>query len=780
MPVVPEKQQLDGRVQGALASQFWGQPVASARVIAGTTVAAPCEPPPLSLVAPSGLSRTQLLIASHAAGLPLFPGWCEEHGGVVLDRVLVQSGRPRWWAALTGRLKAQRMAGQRSTMKLRETLSDPDNYALAATGRLLLSHATTLRAYVQADDLGQIPASFRGWGPPPTLRRKAGRRARRRNADGDADSEAAPDAEPDAASRGRAHRGGGRAGSGSGSSSAPHGMSAALQLRQALLDGYELTADLAVNEPMLDGVRPATNTPLRLSIDVAPRPTQRLGPLLYRVGAHGVLAPSTAEGAGGGAGGRTPHVLAAHMQGALALAGHATLWQASSKPWQRRSKRETAGALQAPRAAVGPGARLGHTALTAAAPGGEAGDGWQAAQRRASVASDGDDDGSAAGSARRHAGKPRRERAAGSGAPRESGPPLVTPGQVQDGLQQTTWRLERLRTDLQSWASRARAGELLRSGKGKRRGDGGRPGGCWSSFLPPPHLRVSGLVGVLGRLPLHHTHFDARAGGPAASRTSLGRGGSGGLGAASPEPGAHLGGLGDDDGGIGGGAGGAGARGAGHGATALLRQLGGASRGFMEHVVLGGLNGLGGLGSHLAHDVGVRLFAGGGASLQFGQMRRALLDFTRLEATADLGLTGPRVAGGGGGRILGGGGGGSAGRHPVFALDDCGAWHALTLSATQQLVGPVRLRADWRFGLDSDVPLALPRRGGGGSSISGPLLTLPNAATQLARHVGGMRPSVLDAAYGVDVIVPGSGGLVRGVAWYSPRRGEGGIELRLL
>lgn len=86
------------------------------------------------------------------------------------------------------------------------------------------------------------------------------------------------------------------------------GMSAALQLKQQLLDGYELTADLAVNEPSLDGVRRAVNTPLRLSVDVGPRPTQRLGPLLYRVGVHGVLAPASAEGSSGA------HVLAAHAQ----------------------------------------------------------------------------------------------------------------------------------------------------------------------------------------------------------------------------------------------------------------------------------------------------------------------------------------------------------------------------------------------------------------------------------------------------------------------------------
>ena len=86
MPVIPEKRELDARVQGALGAQFWGQPVQSGRAVAGTTTTVPCEPPPLSLVAPSGLSRTQLLVAAHAGGLPLFPGYCEEHGGTVSAR----------------------------------------------------------------------------------------------------------------------------------------------------------------------------------------------------------------------------------------------------------------------------------------------------------------------------------------------------------------------------------------------------------------------------------------------------------------------------------------------------------------------------------------------------------------------------------------------------------------------------------------------------------------------------------------------------------------------
>lgn len=96
-------------------------------------------------------------------------------------------------------------------------------------------------------------------------------------------------------------------------------------------------------------------------------------------------------------------------------------------------------------------------------------------------------------------------------------------------------------------------------------------------------------------------------------------------------------------------------------------------------------------------------------------------------------------------------------------------WNALTLSASQQLVGPVRLRGDWRFALDSKH--ACP---------SGVGWLQPGAPLALLRHVAGVTPALVDSAVGVDVVVPGAGGLVRLVGWYSPGRKEGGLELRLM
>lgn len=133
-------------------------------------------------------------------------------------------------------------------------------------------------------------------------------------------------------------------------------------------------------------------------------------------------------------------------------------------------------------------------------------------------------------------------------------------------------------------------------------------------------------------------------------------------------------------------------------------------------------------------------------------------------------------------------------RHPAFALGDTGAWHALTLSLSQQLLGPLRLCADWRYELSSSHPLALPplpraapvalSGGAAGAATAGGLLSgaaswVPDASACVARHVSGMRPQLLDSAVALDLVLPGSEGAARLVAWYSPQRREGMLELRL-
>ena len=80
----------------------------------------------------------------------------------------------------------------------------------------------------------------------------------------------------------------------------------------------------------------------------------------------------------------------------------------------------------------------------------------------------------------------------------------------------------------------------------------------------------------------------------------------------------------------------------------------------------------------------------------------------------------------------------------------------------------MRLCADWRVALQSDQPL-------------GPWRAPPRQhAQQALRHLRGLRPSLLDSAYALDVVVPGSKGLARVLLWYAPGRREGMVELRVL
>ena len=137
MPIRPEKGTSRQEVRDAIASQFWEQPVQSARTVEGLTHTLPCEPPPLTQTGFSGLSRTQQLVAAQALGVPVFPSYDHASGGVVrggydsffaldttaytdalshckqvFDRVMAKLGAYSWWTAVTVRMQAQRLLQQ--------------------------------------------------------------------------------------------------------------------------------------------------------------------------------------------------------------------------------------------------------------------------------------------------------------------------------------------------------------------------------------------------------------------------------------------------------------------------------------------------------------------------------------------------------------------------------------------------------------------------------------------------------------------------------------------
>ncbi len=81
--VVPEKRLMTRELIAGFTSHFWGQPSQSTQSLDALVVSAPGEPSPMPLNAPSGLSRTQFLVASQALTLPCFPTFCKQHGGLV-------------------------------------------------------------------------------------------------------------------------------------------------------------------------------------------------------------------------------------------------------------------------------------------------------------------------------------------------------------------------------------------------------------------------------------------------------------------------------------------------------------------------------------------------------------------------------------------------------------------------------------------------------------------------------------------------------------------------
>lgn len=77
----------------------------------------------------------------------------------------------------------------------------------------------------------------------------------------------------------------------------------------------------------------------------------------------------------------------------------------------------------------------------------------------------------------------------------------------------------------------------------------------------------------------------------------------------------------------------------------------------------------------------------------------------------------------------------------------------------------VRARVDARFALD---PTSVPASEGERSTLKGVLQTALS-----------VRPSLLEAVYGLDCVLPGTEGAVRLALWVSPKRREAMAELRL-
>ncbi|KAG2446766.1 hypothetical protein HYH02_008327 [Chlamydomonas schloesseri] len=871
LSLVPEKAAMGHQIRSIVPAQFWGASVASASSPDGALASAVCDPAPLPLLAGAGLSRPHLVLATQALKLPGrpslvgMPSVCQGQGGLVVDRVLAHSGGDGWWAVLSGRAKLGRMVSQRGDVAA--ALTEPSNYSLCANSRVQLRRNTIVRTRVD-------------WLPPPST----GGLIRRRGA------------APRAAAAPLAHAGGA-------AGSAPPPLSLSSELRARLGPRAEVRADLAIAQRVsvahdaaapaatggaLDaalgaaggaaggGGAAATTTPLLLGLQ-AGTPASSRAPVVWRVGALQVTAPSTVPlagvdaGAAAGPGSRQAPGLqsAVYVQGTAALQGERFLWRAPKAAPRRRADAAAAGEAGAGGGAAGDGSgadderpplpppslgphnpvRQAATYMLTRMGRSDAEDGGSSGRRRGSgggAASGAAGGKAAAGGAAAAAGGASGASGARGGSEAPFGVELPAASSVQEALMDATQSISRLRDDVTQatqWVSGGGLVEQLEKAHVATGAAGGGTGAAakkpprhphrhhhhhrhksgaaadatdpvpWSAFVGEPHIKVAGVAGLTLRAPIirmtHGTSVvnatataaasEAVAAQPAAT-AAAGVGDGGGELQPSPLSGAlpvRLDWVQD------------------LGLRRFLTRGGRSHREGAEEAALldaeeeeAGAAGAAGRGSGSGRRGAVgalRPFASAAAAVQLGRFSRWVADFTRVTAQLDAGLWAPPVKGSSDDQRPAPGGP-PCQRHPAFALSDTGAWHCLSLSLSQQLLGPLRLAADWRYELASHRPLAMPalwgspvgagatgaveaeepgaRAGAAAAAAAGGRLAhaakwVPGAARGVAGHVAGMRPQLLESVYALDLALPGSHGAARLVAWWAPRRREGMLELRL-
>ena len=163
----------------------------------------------------------------------------------------------------------------------------------------------------------------------------------------------------------------------------------------------------------------------------------------------------------------------------------------------------------------------------------------------------------------------------------------------------------------------------------------------------------------------------------------------------------------------------------------------------------------------------IRVFSSIGVSAQMGKFTRRFLDYSAMEVKLDLGLNSQHVVG-----SLPTTNAMSAidiesrpDKNRAFALEGKGVWHCCTISAAQQVFGPLRAKADFRFALD---PTNVPQNQGDSRTLKG-----------IAQTALSIRPCLLESVFGGDVLIPGTEGAARISCFWAPKKGEGMVELRL-
>ncbi|KAG1671986.1 hypothetical protein FOA52_013359 [Chlamydomonas sp. UWO 241] len=453
------------------SSHFWGAGAGSAQSLDGLVVAGPGEPSPLPTTSPSGLSRTQFLVASQAVTLPCFPTYCRQHGGLVLDRVLFKSGGEGWWTSMSGRMKIQNILSGLQDENPFDEAKNPANYILSSQTKCNFGRATSLKVKAELDGEG-LPR---------------GRHAPR-----------SPSDPP-----------------------APPAGSATVQLRQKL-HGAEVRAELGLNRRLLSGstgLLGYSSAPVTSAVDVG-TPCASGSPLQWRVGVHHATGPADGNGGGGGGGAGGGLRTALHAQGAVALQGERTLWRRSSSSSRAGGRDSSSGSGAGARAGARRGALSAPASLSVAGQQGAGAVGAASVhnqktktigphnplrQSLSKLASSLRQYGQGGGGHNDIPHKGGKGGDHGSGHAAGGGAGLLpfdlpNPESLQESVLDSTQSISRLREDVQSITGWLQQGNLekslhVRGGRGEASRARGRAlgktllQGPWSAFLLPSHLK---------------------------------------------------------------------------------------------------------------------------------------------------------------------------------------------------------------------------------------------------------------------------------------------------
>ncbi|GAX73166.1 hypothetical protein CEUSTIGMA_g619.t1 [Chlamydomonas eustigma] len=774
MGVVPEKQMFPREMLSSFNAHFLGQYVETAQSLDGLAVTTPGCPPPSPLSAPSGLSRIQFMAASQAIGLPFVPSYCHEQGGVVLDRVVLKAGGEDWWTSVAGRVRLQNLLNSYQDNQLAAGVTNPSNYSIGSFSKILLGRKTTIRFKTELDGLSCADKA----GPVSALAN-----VRRKIFNGAADIKT------------------------------------------------EVGFNTRVYSPMAEGL-----LPLHASAQFGTTP-EIPSHFQYRVGVYHATAKSRSEN-------RWRSITA--LQGGTAFQGERTVWRGKKRDFPDVSAKLSAvGSDQV----AGPpkkgvvvnnnlaGVDLSHGRASPATGSVNVTGSVSVSSNTPSSASPAAPNGikaigphnplrqtlrKALGSLTHH-GDSSME-ALEDTRRRNKKITVFEPEKVQEVLLDSTQSINRLREDVQgitSWVSSgslvqqltgpagsiankelksgSRAPALSKDNKVRSSGstlDGKATSICrqaspgWSAVVSPPHFKIGGMAGLLARLPLLPLHDFKET---TISHQSL----PGSLAAPYYPPTPH---------------------GPLTSATSPLESnLLPRSASAVSQLLRRSLDWMS-LQGGVKGAVTLQPVLSGGALLQLGSFQKKILDFTRIMIKADLGLA-CKGSGLGHGSEQSDGSNATAAlathtlhyqqksHHPalVTLAGRSGVWHSLSLSVSQQLVGPVRLFADLRYALTSRTPpsAALDDVMLGSKSTSGAAAStmlhgdhshfessqlphkmdlLPTSRRLSARAVRCMtsfRPSLLEASIGLDVSLPMTSGLARLALWYSTTKKEGLMELRL-